>query len=134
MKLLQTFFEVTSWCLFIYILVTIIVSVVYWRSKKANFKLRQKIEKWVSKINSVFVIWFVPFTVNELILTGGMNRVWGFEPVIDTGMWVMALSAVLFIFIIYKKKFRKSPYSMIGISIIILINFMIAYSGVAIVV
>jgi hypothetical protein len=134
MSLIQTFFDISSWSLFAYIILTIIICIISWKAGRENLKLRGKTEKWITGINLIFVMWFVLFTIFGLQDAYRMNKDLGFEPLIDAEMWVMALSAGLFIFFIYNNKIRKSPYTMVGISVIIIINFLIAWSNVAIIV
>ena len=132
MNHLHQFFEITIWILPVYVVVSIILCSLYWMSNKANTRFKQKAERWIGLINTIFVFWFLAFTINEVVAT--QIEDFGFQPDFDSSTLATIISSVLFLVRISLKKFRKSPYSMMGISLIIVINLIIAYSNVTIIV
>lgn len=134
MDFLDDLSEILFWVLPIYIVSTIVLTILFWTCKRENEKCHQYIRKAIGIVNVIFILCFAYLTFYDMAVTKRRYGVLSLDNSYNTSDWSMIISSILFLILLFFRKLRESPYTLIVISTFILINLLIAFSTVAIVV
>lgn len=134
MNLADKIIDIIFWILPVYVLATIVLTIRFWTIRNDNKKSKEFINKIISIVNIIFIICFLTMTFYDMAVTKRQYIQLGLGYEYDSSDWSLIISSFIFLIALCFRKFRRSPYSMLGISIVIIINILIAYSNVAIVV